>query len=82
MVIGSLVEENDAPKVIEEKEKKKRKKICPRRSGLGYHIEVDRWLLRNNDLTFSLIKNEYIYTNVKHKNRKQFTQNTKIGKQF
>ena len=41
-MIGSLVEENDAPKVIEEKEKKKKKKICPRRLGLGYHIEVDR----------------------------------------
>ena len=42
-------------------------------------VEVERELLRNNGLTFSLIKNEYIYTNLKHKNRKQSTQNTKIG---
>ena len=42
-------------------------------------VEVERGLLRNNGLTFSLIKNEYIYTNLKHKNRKQSTQNTKIG---
>ena len=41
-------------------------------------VEVERGLLRNNDFTFSLIKNEYIYTNLKHKNRKQSTQNTKI----
>ena len=41
-------------------------------------VEVERGLLRNNDLTFSLINNEYIYTNLKHKNRKQSTQNTKI----
>ena len=32
MVIGSLVEEKDAPEAIEEKGKK-RKKICPRRLG-------------------------------------------------
>ena len=42
-------------------------------------VEVERGLLRNNGLTFSLIKNEYIYTNLKHKNRKKSTQNTKIG---
>ena len=30
-------------------------------------------------LIFSLIKNGYIYTNLKHKNMKQSTQNTKIG---
>ena len=42
-------------------------------------VEVERGLLRNNDLTFSLINNEYIYTNLKHKNMKQSTQNTKIG---
>ena len=42
-------------------------------------VEVERGVLRNNGLTFSLIKNEYIYTNLKHKNRKQSTQNTKIG---
>ena len=36
-------------------------------------VEVERGLLRNNDLTFSLINNEYIYTNLKHKNRKQST---------
>ena len=29
------------------------------------HVEVERGLLRNNDLTFSLIKNEYIYTKPK-----------------
>ena len=46
---------------------------------LWYHVEVERGLLRNNDLTFSLITNEYIYTNLKHKNKKQSTQNTKIG---
>ena len=34
-------------------------------------VEVERGLLRNNDLTFSLINNEYIYTNLKHKNRKK-----------
>ena len=45
----------------------------------GQSIEVERGLLRNNDLTFLLIKNEYIYTNLKHKNKKQSTQNTKIG---
>ena len=44
----------------------------------GRSVEVERGLLRNNDLTFSLIKNEYIYTNLKHKNRKQSTQNIKI----
>ena len=42
-------------------------------------VEVERGVLRNNGLTFSLIKNEYIYTNLKHKNRKKSTQNTKIG---
>ena len=41
-------------------------------------VEVERGLVRNNDLTLILIKNEYIYTNLKHKNRKQYTQNTKI----
>ena len=51
-------------------EVKKMKKIRLRRLGSWYHV-VERWLLRNNDLTFSLIKNEYIYTNLKHKNRKQ-----------
>ena len=56
------------------------KKIRPRRLGSWYHVEVERGLLRNNGLTFPLIKNEYIYTqNLKHKNRKQSTQNTKIG---
>ena len=44
-------------------------------------IEVERGLLRNNDLNFLLIKNEYIYTNLKQKNRKQSTQNTKNRKQ-
>ena len=45
-------------------------------------VEVERGLLRNNGLTFPLIKNEYIYTqNLKHKNRKQSTQNTKNKKQ-
>ena len=34
------------------------------------YVEVERELLRNNGLTFSLIKNEYIYINLKHKNRK------------
>ena len=61
MLIGSLVEKNDAPKAIEEKEKK----IRPRRLGFWYHVEVERELLRNNDLTFLLIKNEYIYTKPK-----------------
>ena len=76
MVIGSLLEENDASEAIEEKEENTPKKIK-----LWYHVEVERGLLRNNDFTFSLIKNEYIYryTNLKHKNRKQSTQNTKIG---
>ena len=56
------------------------KKIRPRRLSSWYHVEVERGLLRNNDLTFPLIKNEYIYTqNLKHKNRKQYTQNTKTG---
>ena len=27
-------------------------------------IEVERELLKNNDLAFSLIKNEYIYTKI------------------
>ena len=44
-------------------------------------VEVERGLLRNNDLTFLLIKNEYMYTNLKQKNRKQSTQNTKNRKQ-
>ena len=58
--------------------KKKRKKIGPRRLGSWYYVELERELLRNNDLTFPLIKNEYIYTKMgiivsyqKHKNRKQ-----------
>ena len=44
-------------------------------------VEIERGLLRNNGLTFPLIKNEYIYTKLKtqkqetiypkHKNRKQ-----------
>ena len=49
-------------------------------------VEVEIGLLRNNGLTFPLIKNEYIYIyiyiyiqNLKHKNRKQSTQNIKIG---
>ena len=42
-------------------------------------VEVERGLLRNNGFTFSLIKLEYIYTNLKHKNRKQSTENKKIG---
>ena len=43
MVIGSLVEENDAPKVIEEKEKKKEKKYVQEDQAWDrYHIEVDR----------------------------------------
>ena len=43
-------------------------------------VEVEIGLLRNNGLSFPLIKNEYIYIqNLKHKNRKQSTQNTKIG---
>ena len=54
------------------------KKNAPKNIRLWYHVEVERRLLRNIDLTFSLIKNEYIYTNLKHKSRKQFTQNTKI----
>ena len=29
------------------------------------HVEVERGLLRNNGLTFPLIKNEYIYTKPK-----------------
>ena len=41
--------------------------------------------MRNNDLTFPLIKNEYTqkwalpWVTKKHKNRKQSIQNTKIG---
>ena len=42
------------------------------------YVEVERGLLRNNDLTFPLIKNEYIYTKAITQNRKQSTQNTKI----
>ena len=61
IVIGSLVEENDALEAIKEKEKK----ICPRRLGSWYHVEVERELLKNNSLTFPLIKNEYIYTKPK-----------------
>ena len=41
-------------------------------------LKLERELLRNNDLTFPLIKNKYIYTKMgivmgypKHKNRKQ-----------
>ena len=64
-MIGSLVEENDGLKAIEEKEKKKRKEICLRRLGSWYHVEVERGLLKNNGLTFPLIKNEYIYTKPK-----------------
>ena len=30
-----------------------------------WSVEVERGLLRNNDLTFPLIKNEYIYTKPK-----------------
>ena len=30
-----------------------------------FYVEVERGLLRNNDLTFLLIKNEYIYTKSK-----------------
>ena len=59
MVIGSLLEENDASEAIEEKEENTPKKIK-----LWYHVEVERGLLRNNDFTFSLIKNEYIYTKI------------------
>ena len=80
MVIGSLVEKRDAPEAIEETgcRKKKRKKIGLKRLGSWYHVELERELLRNNGLTFPLIKNEYIYTKMgiivsyqKHKNRKQ-----------
>ena len=56
-----------------------KKKNTPKKIRLWYYVEVERGLLRNNDLTFSLINNEYIYANLKHKNRKQSTQNTKIG---
>ena len=45
--------------------KKKRKEICLRRLGSWYHVEVERGLLKNNGLTFPLIKNEYIYTKPK-----------------
>ena len=38
------------------------KNILPRRLGSWYHVEIKRGLLRNNGLTFPLIKNEYIYT--------------------
>ena len=41
-------------------------------------IEAEKGSLRNNGLTFLLIKNKYIYTKLKHKNKKQSTQNTKI----
>ena len=41
------------------------KKIRPRRLDSWYHVEVERGLLRNNDLTFPLIKNEYIYAKPK-----------------
>ena len=41
------------------------KKIRPRRLGSWYHVEVKKGLLRNNDLTFPFIKNEYIYTKPK-----------------
>ena len=58
---------------------KKKEENTPKKIKLWYHVEVERGLLRNNDLTFSLIKNEYIYINTKHKNKKQSTQNTKIG---
>ena len=64
MVIGSLVEEKDAPEATEEKEKKKEENT-PKKIRLWYHVELERGLLRNNDLTFSLIKNEYIYTKPK-----------------
>ena len=64
MVIGSLVEEKDAPEATEEKEKKKEENT-PKKIRLWYHVELERGLLRNNDLTFSLIKNEYIYTKLK-----------------
>ena len=64
MVIGLLVEENDAPEAIEDKEKKEEENT-PKKIRLWYHVEVERRLLRNNDLTFLLIKNEYIYTKPK-----------------
>ena len=47
-------------RAIEEKEKK-REENMPKKIRLWYHVEVERGLLRNNDLTFPLIKNEYIY---------------------
>ena len=64
MVIGLLVEENDAPEAIEDKDKKE-KENTPKKIRLWYHVEEERRLLRNNDLTFPLIKNEYIYTKPK-----------------
>ena len=74
MVIGSLVEERVAPKAIEETGCRK----YAQKKSLCFHVEIERGLLRNNDLTFLLIKNEYIYTKLgvivsypKHKNRKQ-----------
>ena len=55
MVIGLLVEEKDAPEAIE-KEKKKEENM-PKKIRLWYHVEVERGLLRNNNLAFPLIKN-------------------------
>ena len=46
-------------------EKKKKEENTSKKIRLWYHVEVERGLLRNNDLTFPLIKNEYIYTKPK-----------------
>ena len=65
MVIGSLVEDNDAPKAIEEKEKKNEENTPKKIMLLIPCWSREMIIVRNNGLAFPLIKNKYIYTKSK-----------------